>query len=240
MQRVSWDGRVSPEVLTMTMTERGFAVTFTHAMNAADLAKPETYGLKRFRFYYQAAYGSPWVDEAQVGVKSVQVSADGHRAELVLEKLEAGFVYELSLPSLHTAAGEPLANPLAYYTANRLRSGEIAVGGTTRLPRPGENAFGAKEEVDRAQTPAALIAAGKGVYQLYCVACHQTNGRGITGGAANFVDDKSRLAKSDQDLLNVIANGNELKGMPAFGAVISPAQRKAALAYIRDAFGEKP
>ncbi|MES2692382.1 MAG: cytochrome c, partial [Verrucomicrobiota bacterium] len=58
-------------------------------------------------------------------------------------------------------------------------------------------------------------------------------------GAANFVDDKSRLAKSDAELLKVIGDGLEAKAMPAFGAIINTNQRRAVLAYIRATFGEK-
>jgi mono/diheme cytochrome c family protein len=72
---------------------------------------------------------------------------------------------------------------------------------------------------------------------MYCVGCHQPDGRGIVGGAANFVDDRTRLAKPDAELLDVIAKGIEAKGMPTFGAVLSVPQRKSVLAYIRATFG---
>jgi mono/diheme cytochrome c family protein len=155
--------------------------------------------------------------------------------------LKPGFVYELSVAALRTTDNQTLANPLAYYTANRLLSGERAIGDTTRLPRPGEKGPTAKEEASVVTgAPAALIAAGEKVYRLYCVACHQPDGHGIPGGAANFVDDKTRLAKSDAELLKTIATGVDAKGMPTFEAILSPGQRRAALAYIRATFGEKP
>jgi mono/diheme cytochrome c family protein len=149
-------------------------------------------------------------------------------------------VYEFSVAALRTADGPPLANPLAYYTANRLIDGTGVTGDTTRLPRPGELAFGAKEaDAKSAASPAALAAAGEQVYRLYCVPCHQPDGRGIPGGAANFRDDKTRLAKPDAELLKIIAGGVDTKGMPAFESMLSPLQRRAVLAYIRENFGEK-
>ena len=69
--------------------------------------------------------------------------------------------------------------------------------------------------------------------------CHQPDGRGIPGGAANFRDDKTRLAKSDAELITIITEGVELKGMPPFGAMTTAGQRKAVLAYIRATFGAK-
>jgi mono/diheme cytochrome c family protein/glucose/arabinose dehydrogenase len=239
LQRISWDGKPSAEILDVKLTDRGFALRFTQAMTAATLGKPENYEINRFRFYYHVEYGSPWIDEARVAVKEVRVSADGRSAELILSELKVGFVYEISVPSLRTTEGTPLANPIGYYTANRLRTGEVAVGGTTRLPLPGEKDMGAKEEGERAVTADAMVAAGEKVYRLYCVACHQANGHGIPGGAANFVEDKTRLAKTDEQLLESITRGIETKGMPAFGASLSKGQMRSALAYIRATFGDK-
>ena len=157
-----------------------------------------------------------------------------------VSELNPGFVYELSVAALRTTDNQALANPLAYYTANRLLNGERAIGDTTRLPRSGEQAPNAKEDAAASNSsPAALIAAGEKVYRLYCVPCHQPDGRGIPGGAANFVEDKTRLAKSDTELLKIIAAGVDTKGMPAWEAVLSPIQRRAALIYIRATFGGK-
>lgn len=243
LQRIAWDGKTSADLHNVTLTDRGFRVSFTHPIAPELLANPANYELTRFRYYYHAKYGSPWVDEAKIALTSVRPAADRLSVELTLSDLAPGFIYELSVPKLRTVEGEPLANPLAYYTANRLRNGERTVGGTTRLPRPGETSLGAKEapgETNNAPT-AALLAAGEKVYRFYCVACHQPDGRGlpVPGGAANFVDDKSRLAKSDAELLKVIADGKESAAMPAFGAIINANQRRAVLAYIRATFGEK-
>jgi mono/diheme cytochrome c family protein len=241
LQRITWDGAVPPEVHNICLTARGFTVSFTRPMSSATISRTESYELNRFRFYYHHKYGSPRVDESRVTVTEARAAADGLSAELVVAGLEPGFVYEFSLPTLRTRSGEPLANPLGYYTANRLLSGATAIGGTTRLARPDETSVGAKEAPgETAGAPAAaLIAAGEKIYRFYCVACHQPDGRGIAGGAANFADDRSRLVKSDAELLKIIADGNEAKGMPAFGTVINVNQRRAVLAYIRDAFTGK-
>ncbi len=240
IQRVVWDGQIPPEVREIKITKRGFRLNFTRPMSAATIAAAANFEINRFRFYYQHKYGSPRVDEARVAISAVRPAADGLSAELVLAELKPGFVYELSVAALRTADHQPLANPLAYYTANRLLNGERAIGDTTRLPQPGETAFGAKEADTKAgATPEALIAAGEKTYRLYCVACHQPDGRGVPGGAANFRDDKTRLAKSDADLLKVIAEGADTKGMPPFEAMLSIPQRRAVLAFLRATFGEK-
>ncbi len=240
IQRVVFDGAVPPEVRAIAITERGFRVSFTRPMRAATLAAAANFEVTRFRYYYQSKYGSPWVDEEKVPVVAARPAADGLAADLVLAELKPGFVYEISFAALRTADEQPLANPLAYYTANRLLDGARVTGDTTRLPHPGESAAGAKEADAKAgATPTALVAQGEKIYRLYCVACHQPDGRGIPGGAANFRDDKSRLAKPDTELLKVIAGGLDTKGMPPFEAMLPVPQRRAVLAYLRAAFGEK-
>ena len=240
VQRVTWDRRVTADVKSMQLTPRGFALTFTKPMDKARLANPANYEFDRFRFYYHVKYGSPWIDEAKVPVSTVRVSDDGLRAEVDLAELKVGFVHEIAVPNLRAADGEALANPIGYYTVNRLLNGEVAVGGTTRLPRAGETSLGAKESpAELAQAGDVLVAAGEKTYRLFCVACHQTNGKGLPGGAANFVDDKTRLAKTDAQLMESITKGVEAKGMPAFGATLTKGQQRAVLAYVRATFGEK-
>jgi len=238
LQRVTWDGRAAADLHDIKLTARGFRVRFTRPLSAATLAHPASYELNRFRYYYHVKYGSPWIDEARVVVQEVRADADGRGAELIVDDLKPGFIYEFSVPTLRTPEGEPLANPLGYYTANRLLNGERTVGGTTRMPRPDETSQTARDAAAAELTSnTTLIAQGERTYRMFCVGCHQPDGRGIAGGAANFVDDKSRLAKSDADLLAIIDKGNEAKAMPAFGAILSPGQRRAVLAYIRAAFG---
>jgi mono/diheme cytochrome c family protein len=240
IQRVVWDGAAPSEMHTITITERGFRIAFTRPMDPATLASAANFVVNRFRYHYQHKYGSPRVDDTRAAIRTVRPAADGLAVELDLAELAPGFVYEFSVAALRTADGPPLANPLAYYTANRLIDGTGVTGDTTRLPRPGELAFGAKEaDAKSAASPAALAAAGEQVYRLYCVPCHQPDGRGIPGGAANFRDDKTRLAKPDAELLKIIAGGVDTKGMPAFESMLSPLQRRAVLAYIRENFGEK-
>ena len=52
-----------------------------------------------------------------VGVK---ISPDGLVAELDLEDLVEGHVYELDLSGMKSAAGRPLVHTRAYYTVNEI------------------------------------------------------------------------------------------------------------------------
>lgn len=82
--------------------------------------------------------------------------------------------------------------------------------------------------------------AGEEVYKRICVACHQLDGSGLNGMlAADFVKDKSRLAKSNEVLLNSIREGIVADGkvMPPQKDVLTDEEINNAIAYIRKTFG---
>jgi mono/diheme cytochrome c family protein len=231
LQRLVWTGETPVEIRTMRLTVRGFALAFTTPMNAKQLPDKESYRLERFRYLYHSAGGSPRVDQRKIAVEEVKVSEGGRRVELMLEELEPGYIYRLEVDSLRSSTGAPVANPVAYYTVNRLHSGRTFAGPLSRA---------LIAATPRATGGAPDITEGRRVYMTFCVACHQADGRGggVPGfAAADFVGDKTRLAKSDDVLLDVIAAGVEAKGMPPFGQVLSNEERRDVLAFIREAFG---
>ncbi len=132
-----------------------------------------------------------------------------------------------------------------------------ACGGSESTPTPAEPAKAepvkaepAKAEPAKAEPaaaaepaaeagPAGDAAAGEKVYSTYCMACHQADGKGMNGAlAANFVDDKERMAKSDADLLKSIAEGIPGTTMISWKAQLDETQRRDSLAYIRATFGK--
>ena len=78
---------------------------------------------------------------------------------------------------------------------------------------------------------------GERTYLMYCASCHGYNGQGNNGLGADFVNDKSRLAKPDAELIDDIRNGEGR--MPAWGGILSDQEIRDVLAYIRHKFGEK-
>ena len=96
--------------------------------------------------------------------------------------------------------------------------------------------------------PAAPVAAapaapvdGAAIYKQYCETCHGADGKGNNGLAANYVDDKTRLAKPDEELINSIKNGKTgtVGTMPPWGPVLNDEQIKAVLGYVRTTYGGK-
>ena len=76
----------------------------------------------------------------------------------------------------------------------------------------------------------------KTAYSVYCAPCHGIDGKG-NGAAANFVEDKSRFAKSDEALIQSILNGTPT-GMPNFSWLLNEDQAQAMVKYLRETFGQ--
>jgi mono/diheme cytochrome c family protein len=232
LQRLVWTGKTPVDILSLRLDERdrGFTLVFTSPMNRSKLARAENYRVERFRYLYQHAAGSPRVDVSTVPVRGVQVRGDA-RVELDLAGVEPGFIYRVEVDSLESASREPVGNPLAYYTVNRLHSGRSFQGPLSRAIDEAAVARRGSGSVD--------IDNGRQVYLTYCVSCHQADGRGggIPGlAAADFVGERSPLVKDDEILLGIIAAGVPEKAMPPFEQILSREERRDVLAFIRGAF----
>ena len=78
---------------------------------------------------------------------------------------------------------------------------------------------------------------GERTYLMHCTACHGHDGQGNNGLGADFVNDKTRLAKTDGALLQSIFEG---KGrMLGWKNVLDVEQALGVIDYIRITFGEK-
>jgi hypothetical protein len=132
IQRMVWNGVTPLDVHSVRLTAKGFAFTFTKALDLSAQAEL-TAAFKGVSYYYQyhGDYGSPRTDIHPITVNKVTFGDDGRAATVELKELQPGYIYQFDLRGLRTADGEPIANPLLCYTLNRLVDGT-----TVSLPRP--------------------------------------------------------------------------------------------------------
>jgi mono/diheme cytochrome c family protein len=80
---------------------------------------------------------------------------------------------------------------------------------------------------------------GRAIYQRHCADCHGLEGRGDGRQATSLSPRPGNLisahtsAKSDQDLLKIIAKGRPRTAMEGWADRLSPEEQAAVLAYIR-------
>lgn len=80
---------------------------------------------------------------------------------------------------------------------------------------------------------------GRSIYEQRCLECHGAGGRG-DGVRAPFLSPRpgnlvsaATSAKSDKDLLKIIANGRPHTAMPAWKDELSDEEQRTVLQYIR-------
>jgi mono/diheme cytochrome c family protein/glucose/arabinose dehydrogenase len=242
LQRIVWSKKEPVEIATMQLTDDGFRLTFTAAMDADLLAQAKTYRLSRFRYLYLPK-GSPRVDESAAKNTAVRVAEDHRSVELSVGNLEPGYIYELELEQLNAADGRAVENPLAFYTLNRTLDGRSFTGPMDKPLIIAEKKSDTGPDVKN----------GRRIYGTFCVICHQPDGKGgalpgsnttATAGAtlvaANFTlrGKDAPLSKTDSDLISIITEGAPGKPMPPFGGVLKADEIRDVLAYLRTAFGE--
>ncbi len=92
-----------------------------------------------------------------------------------------------------------------------------------------------------AEPPRGNPVAGKAVFAQNCVVCHGTEGKGDGPAAAGLspkpANFSERQASSEDKQLRIVTNGGASEKlsplMPAFGEVLSDAQLRDVIAYVR-------
>ena len=74
------------------------------------------------------------------------------------------------------------------------------------------------------------VAAGKAVYDRYCMGCHGPAGEGMMPGMPNFALGE-RLDTTDRDLAERIRQGNGV--MPGFAGILSDQEIEDVVLYLR-------
>jgi hypothetical protein len=124
LERLVWTGRVPFEIHEMRARPDGFELTFTQPVDAKTASDPASYKLETYTYIYQAAYGSPEVDQTTPTIKSITVAPDAKSVRLVIEGLQEGHVHELHADGLRNTDGLPLLHKEAYYTLNYIPTAE--------------------------------------------------------------------------------------------------------------------
>lgn len=119
-ERVEWTGKMPFEMHEVHAKPDGFEITFTEPVDPATAADLKSYTLREFTYIYQAAYGSPEVDDILPELTSAEVSADRKSVRLKMTPLTKGHIHELHLDGVKSATGRPLLHSVAYYTLNEI------------------------------------------------------------------------------------------------------------------------
>ena len=108
LQRLVWTGKTPFEMKTVRAMPDGFEIEYTLPIDKKLAADPSAYKVTGFNYKYQAAYGSPVINNEKCAVRAVVVSEDGLKARLVVDGLREGYIHEITAVGVRTADGKPL------------------------------------------------------------------------------------------------------------------------------------
>lgn len=123
IQRIAFTGKQPADIYSMSLTEKGFDLTFTQPLDESTATDIVNYKFSSYYYQYHSKYGSDQMDIKNVPVTKVEISNDRKKISLTLSSLKAGYVYELNLGTIKTSNGDDLANKIICYTLNKLKTG---------------------------------------------------------------------------------------------------------------------
>lgn len=119
LQRLQYSGTVPFEVHHISLTAKGFKLTFTKPVDEKTIAKKPV-SVSSFTYTYESRYGGPEVDTRAETVGEATLSDDGKTLFIPVENLRKGRVYEFRIDGPKSRDGENLLHAEAYYTLNHL------------------------------------------------------------------------------------------------------------------------
>lgn len=225
LERLVYNNKVPFEMKAVRAMPDGFEIEFTSPVDLKSAQDIASYGVESFTYKYQPVYGSPMVNQENLKIKGVKVSADGLKARLVVDGLRRYYIHTITVNGIREKQNYySVVHPVAYYTLNNIPAGdklaasELSTRNSANDPKasvsPAKKATAAAKGkpavVVKKEAPAANTAAKaptynevKGLLTNYtCLACHNPTKKQI--GPA-FTDIAKRKY-SNEKILQLIHN----------------------------------
>lgn len=120
LQRITYTGEMPFEIKTMSLTKKGFRLTFTQVPNQL-AQKMSTYKMESYHYEDKWLYGSPQHDKKEHAITKV-TKVDDKTYDLEVEGLIAGKIFDLSIENdLSDIKNNTLKGRSYCYTLNQLR-----------------------------------------------------------------------------------------------------------------------
>jgi hypothetical protein len=118
LERVLFTGAAPFEMLALHAASDGFDVDFTDDLDAKS-ADPASYQVTSWTYEYHPAYGSAEMESAPQPVVAASLVAP-RRVHLVIDRLRAGFVHEITAAGVRSRGGEALLHDVGWYMLQRI------------------------------------------------------------------------------------------------------------------------
>jgi len=222
LQRLVWNGKMPFEMLTVKAMPDGFEVEFTLPIDPKSIETiANSITASSFIYKHHPVYGSPPINQEDLKIKGVKLSADGKKLRIGIEGLRKYYVHQLNLDDIRAAGTYySLIHPTVYYTLNNIPEGEkmaeVRVSTPTMKVTSKKPAAAKQSKVVSNNAP--TFAEVKPLLQKHtCLACH-SEVKKVIGPA--FVDIAKRKY-SDEKMAELIAVPQP-KNWPDYATPMAP------------------
>ncbi len=121
LQRMTYNGKVTFEMLAVLAKPNGFEIEFTEPMDTGTQLKPDEFLVQQWRYFPTEKYGGPKLDLEKLNITSITISEDRLRVFLEISNLKKEHVVYFRLPEhLQSKSGQSLWSSEAWYTLNNI------------------------------------------------------------------------------------------------------------------------
>jgi len=124
LQKVMWTKKTPFEMKDVKAKPDGFEIEFLLPVDKKTAANIKNYAITSFTYKYHSRYGSPIIKDTACPVRAAVVSEDGMKVRLVVDLLREGYVHEIKVNNVVSAANVSLLHNAAYYTLKVIPDGE--------------------------------------------------------------------------------------------------------------------
>jgi cytochrome c len=121
LQRLTYNGKVTFEMLAIRAKPKGFEIEFTEPIKAGTEIRPDDFLVQQWWYLPTERYGGPKLDLEKLNIESINISQDRLRVFLEVPNLEKEHVVYFRLPeNLQSTSGQSLWSSEAWYTLNNI------------------------------------------------------------------------------------------------------------------------
>ncbi len=121
LQRMTYNGKVTFEMLAVRAKPNGFEIEFTEPINVGIEIKPDDFLVQQWWYLPTEKYGGPKLDLEKLNITSITISDDRLRVSLEIPNLKEEHVVYFRLPEhLQSISDQSLWSSEVWYTLNKI------------------------------------------------------------------------------------------------------------------------
>jgi azurin len=118
IQRMLWTGEMPFEIKSITSASDGFVLDFTEEVSEESALDPSSYVIKSFTYKYHHYYGSPIINQREVKIEGIELSADGKSVHIAVDSMRLGYIFGITAEGIKSVKEEELLHNVGYFTLN--------------------------------------------------------------------------------------------------------------------------